>query len=41
MENKQYPITKEQYMQEIVKMMQITNDDILLDFIYKLLNKAG
>lgn len=35
-----YIMTKEQYIESILRMMQETTDDIMLDFIYKLLLKT-
>lgn len=34
-------MNKEQYIEEIVKLMQDTDDMVLLDFIHKLLNKTA
>lgn len=40
MQDNNYILTKEQYIESILKMMQETTDDIMLDFIYKLLLKT-
>lgn len=34
-------MSKEQYIEAIIELMQKTNDIVLLDFIYKLLNKTA
>lgn len=34
-------MTKEEYIEAIVKLMQQTDDDVMIDFIYQLLVKAG
>lgn len=34
-------MSKEQYIQEIIEMLKNTNDIVLIDFIYKLLDKTA
>lgn len=34
-------MTKEQYIEAIILLLQKTNDEVLLDFILKLLEKAA
>lgn len=36
-----FQLTKEEYIEAIVKLMQQTDDDVMIDFIYQLLIKAG
>lgn len=33
-------MTKKEYIPEIIKMMKRTDDEVLLDFIYKLMKKV-
>lgn len=34
-------MSKEQYIQKIIEMLKNTNDIVLIDFIYKLLDKTA